>query len=437
MSSNCQTSVTKLRHCLVNLIRVKHPDEILVESFPARPASLRIAIVTETFPPEVNGVAMTLGRIVDGLLRRGHSVQMVRPRQGQETPMPSRNGLDEVLAKGVPIPAYGDLRFGLPSQARLVKLWQAQRPDIVHVATEGPLGWSAVSTARKLRLPVTSSFHTNFQSYSMHYGMGLLKSPIDSYLRKLHNRTLATLVPTKALAQDLQRRGYANVQLMSRGVAIEQFSPAKRSPSLRASWGVATDDLVVLLVGRLAKEKNIGLLIAAFRAILVHCPTAKLVFVGDGPMRRQLEESVPQALFAGIRQGEDLARHYASADLFLFPSLTETFGNVVPEALASGLALTAFASAAAVELVRPGHNGLLVAPGDDMAFVSASLELATKADLRATLRTAAPASVAHLHWDSIHDTFIDTLRGVLERERRNTAAAARPTPAIMVNQSSA
>lgn len=309
------------------------PDEILVESYASQHSSLRIAIVTETFPPEVNGVAMTLGRIVEGLLQRGHAVQVVRPRQGKETDSSPRDGLDEVLSKGVPLPAYGELRFGLPSKSRLTSLWSERRPDIVHVVTEGPLGWSAVAAARKLQLPVTSSFHTNFQSYSQHYGIGLLKSPIESYLRKLHNHTQATMVPTRAMVQELQARGYNNVTLLSRGVATEQFSPSHRSTALRAEWGVQGDDLVVLLVGRLAKEKNVGLVVSAYRAIQARLPSAKLVLVGDGPLRKALEEACPQAHFAGVRKGAELAAHYASADLFLFASVTETFGNVVPEAM--------------------------------------------------------------------------------------------------------
>ena len=195
-------------------------------------------MVTETFPPEVNGVAMTLGRIVEGLLHRGHAVQVIRPRQTREAGS-ARVGLDEVLSKGLPLPAYGELRFGLPAKNRLAKLWAEKRPDIVHVVTEGPLGWSAVAAARKLQLPITSSFHTNFHSYSQHYGMGLLKKPIETYLRKLHNRTQATMVPTRAMQLDLQARGYSNVTLLSRGVSTDMFSPAKRSAALRAAWDVA------------------------------------------------------------------------------------------------------------------------------------------------------------------------------------------------------
>ncbi len=417
---------------------VNHPNELLIESFAERAPSLRIAVVTETFPPEVNGVAMTLGRIVDGLLQRGHAVQVVRPRQAKEGPLAtSRSGLDEVLSRGVPVPAYGELRFGLPSKNRLVKLWSEKRPDIVHVVTEGPLGWSAVAAARALHLPVTSSFHTNFHSYSQHYGIGLFKKTIEGYLRKLHNRTQATLVPTRAMVAELQERGYHNVGLMSRGVAIDQFSPAKRSAELRQSWGVADDGLVMVHVGRLAKEKNIALVIAAFRAIKARVPTASMVFVGDGPLRKQVQETCPDAIFAGVRKGEDLARHYASADLFLFPSLTETFGNVVPEAMASGLAVLSYAHAAAKELIVSGSNGVLVQGTVELDFVDAAVALATDPALVQQIRQAAAPSVAHLAWNAVYDGFVETLSGVLERHGRQFGPARAAHAATPLKHSSA
>ncbi len=397
-------------------------QELTVDSFASESVPLRIAIVTETFPPEVNGVAMTLGRIVEGVLERGHSLQVVRPRQPRDATHQQRAGLDEVLSRGVPLPAYGDLQFGMPSRGRLIKLWSEQRPDVVHVVTEGPLGWSAVAAARKLQLPVTSSYHTNFQRYSPHYGIGLLKAPIESYLRKLHNKTMATMVPTKAMMQELQRCGYENVTLLSRGVATEQFNPARRSAALRESWGAGPQDLVVVLVGRLAKEKNVGLVVSAFRAIRARVPNAKLVLVGDGPLRKPLEESVPEAHFAGTRKGEDLAAHYASGDLFLFPSLTETFGNVVPEAMASGLAVVSYDIAAAKELIDSGINGVLVAPGDELAFVNAAVEVSTNLQQRTQMQAVVVQSVAYLAWGAVYDSFLHTLSCAVQMHGRGFAA---------------
>lgn len=401
---------------------VKTSDDLLIESFAPQLSSLRIAVVTETFPPEVNGVAMTLGWLVNGLLKQGHAVQVVRPRQSREQSVVQHEGLDEVLSKGVPLPAYGELRFGMPSKNRLLKLWAERRPDIVHVVTEGPLGWSAVAAARKLQLPITSSFHTNFQSYSQHYGIGLLKTPIESYLRKLHNRTQATMVPTRTLVQDLTARGYENVTLLSRGVALEQFGPQHRSDELRRQWGVQGQEPVILLVGRLAKEKNVGLVVAAFRAIKARVPTVKLVFVGDGPLRKALTEACPEACFAGMQKGADLAEHYASADLFLFPSMTETYGNVVPEAMASGLAVVSYDCAAALELIESGDNGVLVPTGDDVSFVNAAVQLAQDPQRMAKYRTAAVQAVANRSWDAVCDSFVHTLRSVLERHGRPFAA---------------
>jgi glycosyltransferase involved in cell wall biosynthesis len=371
--------------------------------------NLRIALVTETFPPEVNGVAMTIGRIVNGLLGRGHIVQLIRPRQANEGGAPITGGLEEVLTSGMPVPGYPELRLGFPAKAMLLKLWLGSRPDIVHVVTEGPLGSSAVAAARQLQLPLTSSFHTNFQSYSQNYGFGVLKNLIDAYLRRFHNRTQVTMVPTEALRVDLQNRGYENVKILSRGIDVDLFSPAKRSQALRNTWDVKEDDLVILLVGRLAKEKNAGLVVSAFCAIQQNHPRAKLVFVGDGPLRKTLQNACPEAIFTGVKKGEDLAMHYASADIFLFPSLTETYGNVVPEALASGLAVVSYSHAAAKELLVEGMNGMPVSFNDEVAFVRTAVQVATDVPLRSTIRSAAAHSVAHLGWSGIFDSFLNNL----------------------------
>ena len=404
-------------------------DDILIESFEGRSPSLRIAIVTETFPPEINGVAMTLGRIVQGLIARGHLVQVVRPRQARESGIAPAD-MEEVLARGAALPNYGELRFGLPAKNRLVRLWTEKRPDVVHVVTEGPLGWSAVAAARKMHIAVTSSFHTNFHSYSSHYGLGLLKRPIEGYLRKLHNRTLATMVPTQALASSLERRGYQNLRVVSRGVDVQQFNPFKRSHALRESWGLGPQDFAVLHVGRIAKEKNVGVVVAGFRALQQIHPRAKLIFVGDGPARQSVQDSCPDAIFAGMRKGEDLAAHYASADVFLFASLTETYGNVVPEALASGLAVVAFAYGAALELVQDGASGVLVPGVRDSDFVDAARRLAVSTQTLEQIRAAAPASVAHVAWDRVYDSFIAVLQQALAVNGHSFTASAQAISAL-------
>jgi glycosyltransferase involved in cell wall biosynthesis len=399
------------------------PTAIVVDRLPAPQRSLRVACVTETYPPEVNGVAITLAQVVEGLHRRNHEVQLIRPRQIRDEGAGREHGFQEVLMRGMPIPRYPNLRMGLPAKGALVHEWSRHRPDIVHIATEGPLGWSALQAARQLKLPVSSDFRTNFHAYSKHYGMGWLHKPIMAYLRKFHNHAQCTMVPTEALRRDLVRDGFRNVTVVSRGVDTARFSPHKRSRALRNHWGVEADDLVVVCIGRLAPEKNLSTLTCAWHAIRSVDARAKLVFVGEGPLRVQLQAEHPDAIFAGQRGGDDLAAHYASADLLLFPSLTETFGNVTTEALASGLPVVAFDYAAAAQLIRDNDNGALAPYADTSAYVRAALALAINRDLRKAMGAAARASVASLSWNAIVARFEATLCRVIHETDLRTDEA--------------
>jgi len=384
--------------------------------------SLSIALVTETYPPEVNGVAMTLGRLVAGIAARGHRVRIVRPRQRHERAGMLPDG--QLLTPGMPIPRYPELRFGLPVARLLRRAWRAETPDVVHVATEGPLGLAALAAARHLDIPVISTFHTNFHSYTRHYGVGWLHGAMVRYLRWFHNRTAATLVPTPQLAGELAADGFRSVDVLARGVDTRLFDPARRSAVLRERWGAADDAPVCLVVGRMAPEKNLELALAAFAALRAERPRARLVFVGDGPLRAPLARRHPDCHYAGARHGEDLAAHYASADLFLFPSLTETYGNVVAEALASGLPVVAFDHAAAHDLIRDGENGWRAAPHDERAFIAAARRLAALPSTPAR-RAVCAASARHLDWERIHDRYVGVLTAVAaDRPRRATGDAA-------------
>jgi glycosyltransferase involved in cell wall biosynthesis len=348
-------------------------NELQFEASPHR--WLRVAVVTETYPPEVNGVANTIARVVEGLRERGHELQLVRPRQHREDVATVEAGFAEMLMRGLPIPRYPELKMGLPAKRALLRRWSFERPDVVHLATEGPLGWSALQAARKLQLPVVSEFRTNFHAYSQHYGVGWLRSPLLAYLRKFHNLCHATLTPSPDLREDLAAQRFERLHVVGRGVDTQRFRPERRSPLLRAQWGAGEDSTVLLCVGRLAAEKNLFLLVDAYERLRAVQPAAKLVFVGDGPLRAQLAARCPDAIFAGVRRGEELAAHYASADLFAFPSLTETFGNVVLEALASGLPVVAFDYAAAAQLLAEQGAGTRVPMGDEAAFCQAVCEL--------------------------------------------------------------
>jgi glycosyltransferase involved in cell wall biosynthesis len=371
---------------------------------------LDLAVVTETYPPEVNGVAMTIGRLVDGLRSNGHRVRVFRPRQGAADRAGCAEEGDDLALPGFPLPGYAGLRFGMPAKRRLCAAWRAARPDAVHVVTEGPLGWSAVAAARSLGIPVTSGFHTNFDRYSRHYGIGWLQPTVAAYLRSFHRRTRATLVPTAALAASLAGEGLSGVRVVGRGVDVALFAPARRSDALRAEWGLGAGELAVLYVGRVAAEKNIGLALRAFGAIQARCPGARFVLVGDGPLRATLQRQHPAHHFAGQRLGDDLATHYASGDIFLFPSLTETFGNVTQEAMASGLAVVAFRSAAAAEVIVDGENGRTIAPGDEAAFVQAAVAVAHDGEALRRLRERACQSVSACGWGAVSLRFEAVLR---------------------------
>lgn len=375
--------------------------DILVEDLPAAQTQLRIAVVTETYPPEINGVAITLKRVVDGLRTRDHMVQLVRPRQAKEVSQGTPIESDDVLMRGMPIPRYPHLQLGLPSRKQLEPLWTLKRPDIVHIATEGPLGWSALRVARKLRIPVTSDFRTNFHAYSSHYGIGWLSKPIMAYLKRFHNQTLTTMVPTQGLADRLADAGFERLQVVARGVDAAHFDPALRSTSLRASWGADPHTPVMMCVGRLAKEKNLPLLIRAYAQVKLIRPDIRLVLVGDGPARSELQALAPDAIFTGTLSRDVLATHYASADIFVFPSQSETFGNVVLEAMASGLAVVAFDYAAAADNIQHDQNGLLAGLDDDETFVRLLIDLAQDRARLARLRTAARTTSQGCDWQSI------------------------------------
>jgi len=388
---------------------MKTPDETT-----ELPKRLQIALVTETYLPEINGVAITIGRMAEGLCLRGHDIHLIHPRQHKQDSATEKARYRETLVAGMPIPGYAGLKSGLPARGLLLRLWQQQRPDIVHIATEGPLGWSALSAARKLNIPVSTDFHTNFHSYTQHYGIGLLKWPIAAYLRHFHNKAACTLVPTNELQLQLELEGYQNVSVVSRGVDTELFHPVRRSEALRASWGADDSTPVVMLVSRIAAEKNLNVAIDAFEQMRTVNPRARMVLVGDGPARAGLQKQYPDVIFAGMQTGITLAEHYASGDIFVYPSQTETYGNVTVEAMASSLAIIAFDYAAARQHIRHDVNGLLVPFGDTEAFNAQAKALITDLSRVQRLRDAARQSMKPLSWDHImgqmESVLLDTVR---------------------------
>ena len=369
--------------------------------------AVRIAIVTETYPPEINGVALTVQALAQGLGGSGHAVQLIRPRQVQ--PFDETGVSEDIQVRGAAIPRYPGLRFGLPARRRLEALWRAQRPDAIYVATEGPLGHSALRAARRLGIAASTGFHTRFDDFARHYGVGFLTPLVFAWLRHFHRHAAATLVPTDELARFLRERGFGEVRLLRRAVDTELFDPRRRDVELRRAWGLGSDDIAVIYVGRIAPEKNLELGVRAFREIQREHPSARYVFVGEGPSRASLAAANPDFIFTGPLRGEALASHFASGDAFLFASLTETFGNVTLEAMASGVATVAFDYGAAKEHIEDGRTGRRIAPGDAEGFVAAARELANDRGLRHAMATAGRTAMLPLSPQSVTDHFADVL----------------------------
>ena len=381
---------------------------------------MRIAYVTETYPPELNGVSLTVERTVRFLRARGHNVELIRPRQPGEATLDEN---DELRTAGWPIPVYREMRFGVSRIAPLVRRFRETTPELVHLATPGPLAWAALAAARALGIATTSDFRTNFHQYSRYYGLGVLATPALHLLRRFHNLTQQTFVPTRATARELRAFGFHNLTTIGRGVDAVRFAPARRSAELRRQWRAETAP-VLLMVGRVAPEKNVALGLRAFERARLARPGLRMVVVGDGPALGRMRAAHPDVHFAGVQRGAALAAHYASADLFLFPSLTDTFGNVVLEALASALPVVSFAVAAAAEHIEDGIGGRLVAAGDDAAFIAAVTALTARGVSLDPMRAAAVAAARRASWPEVLARFEARLEDTLHaRETPSTRVA--------------
>ena len=382
---------------------------------------MRYAIVTETYPPEINGVALTVQGLELGLRARGHEVLLARPRQQDEIRADSYALSDTLLVRGAGLPRYPGLKFGFPATKSLLGLWTACPPDAIYVATEGPLGWSALRAARKLGVPAATGFHTRFDQYMRDYGMPFLESTALRWMRRFHNGGDATLVPTRELAEFLQSQNFKQVVRLARAVDADQFSPDRRDTALRRSWGLDESGLAVIYLGRIAPEKNLDLAVRAFRELQRNRPDARFVWVGDGPAREKLAQEHPDFIFCGIQRGAEVARHFASADLFLFPSHSETFGNTTLEAMASGIAAVAFDYGAAREHLHHGIDGMAV--DNDADFIAAATKLATDDALRQAMGERARQSMQRLHPEQVAADFDALLAGLATARRRHASAA--------------
>ena len=305
---------------------------------------LKITIVTETWSPEINGVANSLLQLCKGLQKLVHRIQLIRPIQ--KTICTDFKAEQECLVWAKSIPKYADMQFGMPQYVKVSKAIECFAPDVVHIVTEGPLGLTALYAAQAHQIPVSSGFHSTFHDFSRFFDLALLVKPIESYLRWFHNHTVLTCVPSQTTLNQLQDFGVTCPLVeVGRGVDTIRFQPEHRSEQMRLYWQADANTTVLLYVGRLSPEKEVDVLIQSYLNIKKQSSRKfKMVIVGDGPDRKRLTEmaSGSDVIFTGSLTGQSLAQAYASADVFVFASQIETFGNVVLEAMASGLPVVAY-----------------------------------------------------------------------------------------------
>jgi phosphatidylinositol alpha 1,6-mannosyltransferase len=369
---------------------------------------MHIAIVTESFPPDVNGVAHSVVRVAEHLVRRGHNPVVVAPAPSSAA---ARGATDThpypvIRVPSVAVPRYRSFRLGLPTP-RLSEALISHAPDVVHLASPFVLGARAMVLAEQHRLPAVAVYQTDVPSYARAYHMRWGEAAAWRRLRTIHNAAHRTLAPSTIAAADLAAHGVQRIWLWRRGVDAARFDPAKRNDLIRKALAPG-GELLVGYVGRLATEKRVDLLAETCRLRGV-----RVVVIGDGPARRDLERVLPEALFLGSRHGDQLARLYASLDIFAHTGPYETFGQTVQEALASGLPVVAPASGGPVDLVSPGVTGTLVPPGDGPAIADAVATLVGDAERREAYGIAARAAIGARTWAAVGDELIAHYQAVL------------------------
>lgn len=348
---------------------------------------MRIALVSDAFMPQVSGVVTVLRRIVEVLGRAGHDAAVVAPEYPDSQP---GHGIEELRVPSVAFPPYPAVRLSLPQLRRVAHFLDRFRPDVVHVVTEGPLGFLGRRYALRRRVPLVTSYHTHFPQYCRYYGIPALESAVWSLLTWFHGPARLIHTPGEAARDELRRRGLHQVALWGRGVDTELFHPDRRSVAMRRRLGVRDGQVLILHVGRLAAEKNLDVLADAFcTADEALGPHAVFAIAGDGPSAHRLYRRHPGARRLGFLRPGELAQVYASADVCVFPSRTETCGLVALEAMASGVSVVAADAGGFRENVVHGRTGLLVEPSDARGFALAIVRLALDGVCRQTLGLAA------------------------------------------------
>lgn len=374
---------------------------------------VRVAVVTESFLPEVNGVTNSVLRVLEHLQRRGHQALVLAAVRGNPEVYA---GATVVRALSLPVPRYRSLSIGLPSP-RFEGALRLFRPQVVHLASPVALGAHGVAVARRLGVPAVAVYQTDLAAFLARYGLGVAEPATWRWLQRIHRRADLTLAPSTHTVQALARHGITGVEVWRRGVDAERFHPRYRSQALRRRLAPG-GEVLVGYVGRLAAEKRVGLL-----AVLEGLPGCRVVVVGDGPLRRHLERRLPWATFLGFRSGQALSEAFASLDVFVHTGADETFCQAAQEALASEVPVVAPAAGGPPDFVHHGANGYLWRPGDPAELRAAVAALVASPATRAAMRRRARASVADRTWEAIGDQLLDHYRSVLLRQAPAAEAA--------------
>ncbi|MER7483427.1 glycosyltransferase family 1 protein [Streptomyces sp. NPDC126510] len=375
---------------------------------------MRVVIVTESFPPDVNGVAHCALQTARHLVDRGHAPVVVAPAPAPGNKPDASAPCPVVHVPSLPLPGYPQVRVALPSR-RLAATLVEHRADVVHLASPFVLGVRGMAAAARLGVPAVAVYQTDLAGYARTY-MGAGEAAAWRRIRAVHGAADLTLAPSGAALHDLETHGVPRVRLWPRGVDTERFRPDRRDDALRRALA-PNGELIVGYVGRLAPEKQVELLAGA-----CGLKGVRVVIVGEGPSRPGLEQALPGAVFLGRRTGDDLARIFASFDVFAHTGPFETFCQTVQEAMASGLPVVAPAAGGPLDLVAHGRTGLLVPPHDAAAVRDAVRSLAADAGLRAAYGTAGRATVEGRTWATVGDQLIGHYAQVLAGRRTAVAA---------------
>ncbi|MFO8029008.1 MAG: glycosyltransferase family 1 protein [Cyclonatronaceae bacterium] len=372
---------------------------------------LRIAIVTGNYNHIRDGVSNTLNRLVAHLEKRGFQVLVFGP-WAPEPAMEHEGTFVPVYS--IPAPGRPEYRIslGLPS-AEKQKL-RDFKPDLMHIATPDLLGFRALRLAMKEDIPVVSSYHTHFSSYLKYYSLGILKRPLWVYLHWFYRNCQHLYVPSPSLLEELEREGVAcDLRLWARGVDTSLFNPAQRDMEWRRSLGFSDDERVIVFVSRLVWEKNLDMVAGIFSRIGEIDGRVRTLVVGDGPAREKLAERIPDTVFTGFLTGQDLARAYASSDIFFFPSDTESFGNVTLEAMSSGLPAVVARAPGNISLVEDGSNGYQAGVNDRERFMQCLVDIIRDPKLQRNMAEKALEKARTYDWEHILDQLVQHYREVL------------------------